>query len=164
MIVIIEGPDGTGKTTLSKELEKNGMVYHYLSRGSNYTTEEMSKMMYDEKVHILDRGFFTPWVYRLTEQRPLDKTDFSFEIMYAYMTCKRLKVIYCTYPYGFQAAKARGEDLVTDSNTWERIKSTYDFIMNTISLYNICPIYRYCWSTDTVDNVMKFIKEDIDAV
>lgn len=164
MIIMIEGPDGTGKTTLAKELAKRGAIYHYKTRHYNYTKEEMSDMMNDKRVHVLDRGFLTPWVYRIVEYSPLDDVDFSFEYMYECMTSKKLIIIYCNYPYGFQAAQRRGEDGVTDIYTWDKLKSAYDFVVDTIFLFNICPVYRYCWSTDIIDNVMKFIKEDINAV
>ena len=29
MIAVVEGPDGTGKTTLAKTLTKQGMIYQY---------------------------------------------------------------------------------------------------------------------------------------
>lgn len=164
MIVIIEGPDGTGKTTLAKQLTERGMIYHYRQRYNNYTTDEMTQMMYDDKIHILDRSFLTTWVYRVTQNEPLDECDFSFEQTIDYMKSGKLKIVYCNYPYGFDAAIERGEDIITSYDIWNKLKRGYDFVANTIELFNLCPIYWYLWTMDTIDNVIKFIKEENDAV
>ena len=102
MIVIIDGPDGTGKTTLAKQLAKMGMIYQYRARHYNFTDDEMKQMLEDDKVYVLDRGFLTTWVYRVVLQEPLDECDFTFEQTMQYMKSEKLKIVYCIYPYGFQ--------------------------------------------------------------
>ena len=159
MIAIIEGPDGTGKTTLAKKLAERGMVYHYRQRHNNYATDEMTQMLYDDKIHVLDRSFLTTWVYRLVQNEPLDKCDFSFEYMYAYMTSRRLKIVYCNYPFGFRRAIERGEDNITSEKTWNKLKETYEYIVRTILLFNICPLISYDFATTDVDMIEEFLKE-----
>lgn len=160
MIVVIEGPDGTGKTTLAKQLAKQGMIYEYRARHYNFTDEEMKRMLEDDRTHVLDRSFLTTWVYRVVQQEPLDECDFTFEQTMQYMKSGRLKIVHCTYPYGFQKAMERGEDNITNQEVWNTLRKGYVFAINTIRIFNLCKVYDYCWSMQEVDDVMKFIKEE----
>ena len=121
-------------------------------------------MLNDERVHVLDRSFLTAWVYRVVEHQPLDKEDFTFEQIIGYMKSGKLKIVYCTYPYGFQAARERGEDNIVESRIWDELKRGYDFVCDSITLFNLCPVYFYCFSTDKIDAVIEFLIGGKNAV
>lgn len=159
MIIMIEGPDGTGKTTLAKELEKRGLIYHYRYRYNNYTEEEITNMLLDDNVHVLDRGILTPWAYRLVQNQPLDEGDFDFFTVNSFLVSGKMKIIYCNYKFGFDASMKRGENNITNYDTWMNIKSAYDFIMRTIKLFDLCFVCDYNFSHDSIDKVLNFIGE-----
>ena len=69
-MIIIEGPDGSGKTTLAKKL---GLPYYHFTKESSY--EDYLKPLCELKLFnaVLDRHIFSEYPYSLTMKR-----DFAF--------------------------------------------------------------------------------------
>ncbi len=103
MILILEGLDGTGKTTFASELVKrstNGFIVNYLYFPKHGTVEEtlnfwkdifvprLRSLYYDADLVILDRSIISTIVYHLLPNEVFDKyfTLNPYEVEIAYFT------------------------------------------------------------------------------
>lgn len=131
MIIILEGPDGSGKTTLANKLAKQtGYPIIHFTRP---TTEEETQAMFDEyfklvrktKNAILDRCWYSEMVYGPVMR---GVSHIAYPQMYALeeQLCRNgAMLIYCTGPQGvlWDRCQARGEDYVLK---WEQFSSICD--------------------------------------
>ena len=72
MNIIIEGCDGTGKSTLARYFESLGMFYWHESEPRSF--EEYCKMLSTDNV-VFDRFCFGQFVYNLPEQRKMTEEE-----------------------------------------------------------------------------------------
>lgn len=68
MIILVEGPDGTGKTTLCEELKKKGFEYIHLGkeREVNLVYNKLIKYLQDNKDRkdiVIDRAYISNIIY-----------------------------------------------------------------------------------------------------
>lgn len=134
MIIIIEGPDGAGKTTLANKLsEQTG--YPILHRTKPKSEEEKQVMMgeYLQIVKtgrnvIFDRCWYSEMVYGPVMR---DRSVIDYPQMYALE--KRLAkqgalIIYCTDSVAalWMRSQKRGESYVKDKETFNEICKRYD--------------------------------------
>lgn len=101
MITVLEGPDGSGKTTLARILEANMRVevYHSKRPESVYdmdrTMNDIDRMHCDgSRMYIVDRA---PWIsdpiYALAHDRP---RLFPTEDILRWVAMPGVKIIYCS--------------------------------------------------------------------
>lgn len=157
MLVILEGPDGSGKTTLSKQLKKKGYEVLCITRGNNITYDYMLRLALDRKIYVLDRAIVTPWVYRLLDKEPRDVDDFNWEQVFTLLTIS--KFVYCKTDIDYETSIARGEDNVTTKEKANRLKQLYEFVFDTIKLYNMSTVITYDWTNDKLNKILRFIGE-----
>lgn len=157
MLVILEGADGSGKTTLAEQLRNKGYTVFKFARGDNPSYKTMLKFALDKDVYVLDRMFVTSWVYRILDGQPLDKTDFRWDDMFTLLNIS--KFIYCKTEKQFERSMERGEDNITSVEKAVKLRSIYDFVFATIKLYNISTAITYDWTNDKLNKVLKFIGE-----
>ncbi len=138
MIIIIEGPDGGGKTTLAQQLSKQ-TGYPILHRSQPKTDEE-KKLMLGEYIQaikgnknaIFDRCWYSEMAYGPVMR---DSSVISYPQMYELerMLAKNgAIIIHCT---GSESAlwmrcQKRGEDYITSRDDFKAIYNNYVDIMS----------------------------------
>lgn len=148
MILIIEGPDGSGKTTLANQLSRQ-TGYPIIHR-SQPKTEEEKKLMMGEYIQtikanknaIFDRCWYSEMVYGPVMR---DASVLSYPEMYE---LERLAakagamIIYCTGPESalWMRCMKRGEDYITCRDTFKAIHKSYEDLM---SVPHYIPVVRY---------------------
>lgn len=157
MIILIEGVDGSGKSTLCKQLKERG--YETYTIQSN--VEELNEWIdlirkYDSGTVIMDRAsFISDLVYRLTD----GKARRGMTLLgIATVLSSNVKIIHCQSATAFNDATERGEDNITDRVTHHLIEINYDMVMRMFSLFTDTPIMDYNWKIDDISDVIKFIE------
>ena len=148
MIIIIEGPDGSGKTTLAGILSRQ-TGFPVVHRTQPKSEEEKAKMM-DGYVDAIKKGkniIFDRCWYSEMAYGPImrDKSVISYPEMYELeqlLTKRGALIIYCTdkpETLWYRCSK-RGEDYITDYGTFVSICKEFDKIM---SVPHRIPVVRY---------------------
>ena len=163
MLIILEGVDGSGKTTLANSLKKHGFeVLRRTKSDKNFTFAEIRQYQVSSTKYVIDRALLTPWAYRLLNNDTLNSDDFAFSELITLLYFS--PVIYCNCANSYNYAIARGEENIRTKNKHNKLRSIYKFIINTIRLYNITTVFEYNFETHAVEDVIKFIKEVQNAV
>lgn len=158
MIVILEGGDGAGKSTLCNQLQELGAIKVDVKRNTKNHFEQWSKIkqFYKDKLIVSDRSFITDLVYRLQDElNPDDMNLIQMCITLRY----DVKIILCETDTSFEDGMIRGEDNITDRSQAENIKKLYNIITTMFSKFLNVPVYKYNWKKQNIDDVIKFIKE-----
>ena len=158
MIVIVEGADGSGKSTLCKQLQRYGYISLRRERSDkNFSASEFIKLCMSNDKYVIDRALLTPWAYRLLDKQPLNEDDFSLQT--ALYLLQHSIVIYCNCPNAFANSIIRGEENITIESLHNKLCNNYKFIIDTLKLYNISTIFEYDFEKHSVEDVINFIKE-----
>ena len=140
MFIILEGPDGAGKTTLIEKLVFQFPNSKYLHFGVPEDPDKQYEMYLHaietagkySDIIILDRCWYSDRVYApimrgtegvsLTTSRKLDA---------AIITYGGGMVIYCTAPIDvlWERGQTRGEDYVKDIETLQKLSDAYPAVM-----------------------------------
>lgn len=148
MIIILEGPDGSGKTTLAQQLSRQ-TGYPIIHRSQPKTEEEKKNMMGEylqtirsNKNAIFDRCWYSEMAYGPVMR---DKTVITYPEMYSLerMLAKSgALIVYCTgsEPTLWMRCTKRGEDYITSRDKFKAIYSNYEEIMNAP---HYVPVVRY---------------------
>ena len=148
MIIIIEGPDGSGKTTLANQLSKQ-TGYKIIHRTQPKTEEDKAIMMveyldaiWSKENMIFDRCWYSEMVYGPVMR---DASVISYAQMYDLE--RRLMevgamIIYCTDAKQVLWARCqeRGEDYIVDRTTFDSICDGFDALF---TLPHLIPIMTY---------------------
>lgn len=155
MTIFVEGPDGSGKTTLIKQLS---------NRYSNVSISRMeedsllwSKLInfaksLPNKFILVDRSPLTEYVYR-AEDRNESKFPYSSVVKWL----RQGKIIYCNNNDSFENAIRRGEDNITVKSRHDKIRQFYDTFIPTLESEGI-PVMYYNWQENCLDDVIKFVE------
>ena len=148
MLIIIDGPDGSGKTTLAKRLaDITGYEYFHFSYPKTDAEKEVMVQKYKDfiKNHpnaILDRSWYSEIVYGLVVRgkscvSPEDMKDLEL-LTHRYGAL----IIYCTDKPEvlWQRATKRGEDYITDYETFIAICEVFDDILG---VQHLIPVVKY---------------------
>lgn len=139
MLIVIEGPDGAGKTTLAEQISRQ--TRYPIQHMDRPRTEEDRVKMYDvymklaksKKNVILDRSWYSEIVYGTTVRK---ETHISFIDMYKLEEAVSKNgggmIIYCTGPIEelWKRATTRGEDYITEKAIFVDICRAYDELMD----------------------------------
>lgn len=165
MLVYLEGVDGSGKTTLFKQLTEQ-----YGFKGSIPPDRHINKSdenslwfdfhntyAYNNKAYIVDRGWLTEIVYRKIDKEP---SYLTLQLLDKLTECL---IIECISPTAYDDAIRRGENNITDKNIHSKIEEEY---RNTIgNLLQFCDgklkAIPYCYKTNDISSVIKFINKNI---
>lgn len=151
MIIILEGPDGAGKTTLANRLARQNN-YSVIHRKQPKSTKEKQNMMseYLESIKnsnnvIFDRCWYSEMVYGPVMR---DSSVISYPEMYSLekeLAKHGAIIIYATaqIPVLWQRCLKRGEDYITSSNTFSAICHAYDVLMLDVPHYIPVLTYEY---------------------
>lgn len=143
MIFIIEGPEGSGKTTLAQQISMMTgypIVHRDKPKDDKEKAEMLGQYLQDIKSGknmIYDRCWYSEIVYGPIMR---DASVLTYPQMYELEQLVAVKggmIIYCTGPKlaMFKRAQRRGEEYVTDKETHIAICDAYD------ALFNSCPHY-----------------------
>ena len=148
MIIILEGPDGSGKTTLAQQLSRQ-TGYAIEHRSKPETPEEKARMIGEylqlaksSRNVILDRCWYSEMVYGKVMR---DQAYIDYPQMYELerMLAKGgAIIIYCTGPKAalWMRATRRGEDYITSRDNFNSICEEYDKLMG---VPHYVPVVRY---------------------
>lgn len=160
MLIILEGVDGSGKTTLCSQLEGLGATKISIDRGTKnqYGQYFYSRMKYEPTCDFLvtDRSFISDLVYRLEDGK--DRDDMTLMEMCSLLK-NDTKIILCETETSFEDAMLRGEDNITDKKRSENIKYLYNLVITMFGKFQNIPVYKYNWKKQNIDDVINFIKE-----
>lgn len=158
MLIIVEGPDGSGKTTLCDSLKNAGYtVFRRIKSDKNFTYTEFKELQRSRKLYLLDRAILTPWAYRLLDGKRLNSDDFSF--IEAIALLRDSPVIYCNTDKSYEYSMRRGEDNITSEIAAKELRQIYEYIVKTLLLYNVTTVFKYDFEKQSVEDVINFIKE-----
>lgn len=155
MIVFVEGVDGSGKTTLVKQLQERGYRTEYCYREDTHFSI-LNEMKKSDKVYILDRGPITDIVYRLTDDLPRDEMT----LLEIATLLEGSKIIYCSQPLAYEYATARGEDNIKSKIAHDKLTVCYEYVMSIIARFCNTKIILYNWHMHDITNIIKFIEEE----
>lgn len=155
MIVILEGVDGSGKTTLWKQLQARGCKTVYVKPSVNEVYEwERHKIYFHKECAISDRSFISDLAYRLEDKLPRRGMDLRNMII---TLSSDIKVIFLESGSEYNDSMRRGEDNITERKVSNRIKKNYKIIADMLDIFTNVPIMRYNWKKQSVDDVINFI-------
>lgn len=133
-MLIIEGIDGVGKTTLVEYLQSYGMKkYHfdYDSKNMDLFTKYMKVLLEDNSELVLDRSFISEMVYGpvIRNKCKLSIEDYT-KLLIAYKNTGT-KIIYLTAPKDVLLKRRNDEksDYEIITNYYEELNKKYDEIM-----------------------------------
>lgn len=133
-MLIIEGIDGVGKTTLVEYLQSYGMKkYHfdYDSKNMDLFTKYMKVLLEDNCELVLDRSFISEMVYGpvIRNKCKLSIEDYT-KLLVAYKNTGA-KIIYLTAPKDVLLKRRNDEksDYEIITNYYEELNKKYDEIM-----------------------------------
>lgn len=151
MIIILEGVDGAGKSTLAKQMsEEYNMPIHHFSYPK--TEEEKANMfqMYADAIHEYGNGIFDRCWYSEMVYGPMlrEKSCISWEQM---IELEKLLasnggglLVHCTAPFEtiWNRFETRGDDYIKqDRATLQQLHARYDRLM--IPFEHKIPVVRY---------------------
>lgn len=159
MLVLVEGVDGSGKTTLVRKLFEKGYCCKRVFRNGNAEAKKFYGYAYRDGIVVLDRSFISDYVYRQTDMQPREDLDLQ---QIGNILNGDVAIIHCVNNNHYEDAMERGEDNITDKDTSDWIASLYYDAMRVFSTFTDAKIFTYDYHNTTVDEVEKFIKEVYD--
>lgn len=153
MIVILEGPDGGGKTTFAKHLQENHN-FQYVHTGppeSNKVLEAYGKTLYDanrsSRNFVIDRLHVGERIYG-PAVRNSDRLGRAGEILIQRLiSAYGARLIFCLPPYpvafrNWKKKKGEGGELIQEQETYEHVYHRYQRVIKD-PLYNEASWYDY---------------------
>lgn len=154
MIIIIEGPDGSGKTNLANKLSQQ-TGWPIVHRTQPKSDDEKKAMMdsYLEVINsgrncIFDRSWYSEMVYGPVMR---DTSVISYAQMYALerkLTKRGAMIIHCTGPIDtlWKRCLLRGEDYIVDRTTYAQIYGGFEELMYEVP--HVIPVVAYEYRED----------------
>jgi thymidylate kinase len=154
MIIVLEGPDGAGKTTLATKLvaSTGWRLKHYSAPQSDEEAAQMKGMYLQDmrmcRNAIFDRSWYSDMAYGpvMRGKAVISAVD-MYELERALMKQGGL-VVYCTAPVPklWQRCKLRGETYLTEEQQLQAIVDNYNNVFNIMP--HIVPVTRYEYNED----------------
>lgn len=154
MLILVEGRDGSGKSTLCNELYNKGLSVIKVAKGRNY---EFKELLQYALVHplVCDRSFITEVVYRIFDGISCDVClEFISSMLNGNTT---VKIVYCKTEKDYENSMLRGETNIVKREDSERIGNIYDILMRFIDSTTYVKIMPYDWTVQNVNDVLDFI-------
>lgn len=159
MLILVEGADGSGKTTLVNQLNEYFPTLR-INMGNDHIPDFYDNLIDMQEDVVLDRSFITDVVYRLALEDGKE-TD-GINMFYMEHILRNSVVIYCKTATQFDDAMHRGEDNITNLLTSKIISRHYDAVMKFINTRTSTHVIKYDWHFDTVEELVSTIKDVIN--
>lgn len=159
MLILVEGADGSGKTTLVESLRKRGFKVvkpidrELSSQDVRWTYLCLDSVQGGMTNHIVDRSFISELVYRT-----FDGKEPTISLISICILLKHCKIIYCKTDSQYEDSIARGEDNITTKEASEQISKLYDLFIEMFKQFEKVPVFYYDWRRSNLDEVSVFIK------
>lgn len=159
MLIFVEGPDGSGKTTLCKELidNKAADILVKVPRGTKNQNDFYDRIRHCKNKILFDRCFISDLVYRLWDNGKPD--GMSLDDMFFVLSKSDSRIIFCKTDSAFDDAQKRGETFITNRKNHDIISSNYDVIQNMLRKFTDIPVMVYDRKYSDVSDVIKFIEK-----
>lgn len=158
MLILVEGADGSGKTTLVNQLNAYFPTMR-INREHDHIKEFYNNLICMKEDIVLDRSFITDIVYRLALDD--DKDTDGINIFYMDCILRESIIIYCKTATQYDDAMHRGEDNITDLKTAQKISRYYDAVMKFINTRTSTHVIKYDWHFDSATDVISTINDII---
>lgn len=160
-MLIVEGLDGVGKTTLVNFIVKHGMEkhhFHYDAKNMDLYTKYISVLNSTNLNKVLDRSFISEMVYGpvLRGKSKLDLEQYK-KLLLEYKKCGA-SIIYLTAPKKILLERRKNDlvDYEIIKKFYEQLNSQYEKVMQYSSNYiNVLKIDTSVNNCDEVQNKVK---------
>ena len=159
MLIFVEGPDGSGKTTLCKELIECGAadVYMSMSRKTEKRKQFYDSLLFSEHKIVFDRCFISDVAYRIWDNGKTD--DMMLDDMLHVLRYGNSRIIFCDTDTAFDDAQSRGENFITNRKNHDVISNNYRTLQMMLRKFTKVPIMVYDRKFSDVSDVIKFIEK-----
>lgn len=164
MLIIVEGPDGSGKTTLV-----NKIVEKKLAKKIHGTHRNMPNQyilwwtLIDEckdvknTNYIIDRCFISDWAYRVAVGD--DEPYMTLKEMTDLLKFSNVLYIFCDNENSYSLSQSRGEDYINDKSVHDKLRNVYIFIRETIRRFcKEATCITYDFDKHNFDDLCKLLK------
>lgn len=156
MIIILEGVDGSGKTTLANELKKKGFPVMKWERHIPIQYQIAKAAKESNCYIVLDRSFISDIVYRIYDEGLRDNLDLK---QIADILDNNVTIIYCKTNTSFVDSMSRGEDNVTTKEQSDKLSAIYDNVIKLIDIFTGAQVRTYNWQLETVNSLLSSLEE-----
>ena len=160
MVILLEGVDGSGKSTLYNILRQN-FGYNFikcLPRDDNNQYLWWKKKVESPYVYFMDRGFVSEWVYRPVKDD--EEPNISLEEI-GNLCSRELLVIWCKNKNAYKNILERGDDYINNKKEYDMIVNRYIQVITTINWFTNSHIYEYDYEKDELEDLLKYIENFI---
>lgn len=150
MIIILEGPEGAGKTTLANKLAKM-LDFPYIHRSKPRSEKEKQEMyesylqiVYSGQNTIFDRCWYSEIVYgKIMRDQSYITIEQMHELESAMVKNGGGIIIHCTDDTDllWKRSQERGENYITEYDKLAAIKHEYEWLMHKV--WHHVPVVRY---------------------
>ena len=154
MLIVLEGCDGSGKTTLANKLAAilDAEIIHCTTETPNdYSFFRQIIAMSEERNIIADRFCYGQFVYQKPEERKLDSVDLYYLELYMMKSGAKVIYVYCDEDIVKERLDNRGEIPIRPVG---EILSTYSSVLSK-SLLSI----KIAETSEPTTHYMKFPKD-----
>lgn len=163
MIIIVEGPDGSGKSTLVKQICEKLKYEELKCIPRNYPGQYslwnvfLSNCTNSGKNYVIDRCFISELIYRCCMEDSYPNITMSriVDLLYNH----KVLYIFCENEHSFTNAIQRGETYVTNKNKHDAIVKAYNLLFNMIHKFTTCFVTKYDYEKQTFKNIKEIIDE-----
>lgn len=178
MVIYLEGPDGSGKTTLAKQLEEkyieegykvftNGesIISTHPTRPNRVNEKELYEKLYTmtkaKEIYILDRGPISDCIYRVFDDfKPV--TNISSFYYFMITNIDNFIIIYCNNKNAEKNMLNRGDDNPVAINKHKELSKLYNLVMN---IFDATSHYKeYDFAKDSIEDVTNIISEALPVL
>lgn len=152
MLIFVEGPDGSGKSTLIKQLSEKYITARVPKNAETVRVWNEFQSIHDGVMIVFDRSPLTEIIYRSVYG---PKSSFSLEDCLTWL--KGNKIIFCDTDSAYDDAQHRGEDNVTDRVHHDTLRLRYQCLADILKQSGF-DVYYYDWHLQDVYEIMDFIE------
>lgn len=172
-IYFVEGADGSGKTTLIKNLcNACDKVVSFTPPPVDWNWDTQYNIWDDflnsirnsnqlNDIVLIDRSPITEFVYRMV----IDKahTYMHLSDLLTLMDDYKIEIVYCKNDKSYELAKDRGESYITDKETHSLICEMYEHFMYTLMMADF-NVRLYNFETCSLTKTYNLLKEEYNAI
>ena len=165
MLIIVEGPDGSGKTTLVNEINKKGIAKKIYGTHKDMPNQYslwfnlMYKCVNDKRNnYIIDRCFLSDWAYRISMND--GKPYITLEEITELLKIPNVIYIFCDTDNAYELSQIRGDEYVNDKFKHSKLRNVYNFIKTTIEKFCNIKCIKYDLKKDTITNIYNMLSEE----